>query len=155
MKKLNKKGFTLIEMLVVIAIIAVLVAIIIPVISSSTTKAAAATNAANLRSVKAEATTEFLSGAINNDGYVKVEVDNNGTITLTLQNTPKAKAVGTGDNAVTENTPMVMSYNTTSKEIAIAYGDYTIDDFAKTAETGNLGEGSYESIADGEKTQYP
>ena len=39
MKKMNKKGFTLIEMLAVIAIIAVLVAIIVPAVGSSTTKA--------------------------------------------------------------------------------------------------------------------
>ena len=45
----NKKGFTLIEMLVVIAIIAVLVSIVIPVVSNSTTKAEAAVDAANLR----------------------------------------------------------------------------------------------------------
>lgn len=56
-KSSDKKGFTLIEMLVVIAIIAVLVAIIIPVVVSSTTKANAATDAANLRSVMGEANT--------------------------------------------------------------------------------------------------
>ena len=54
-KRLNKKGFTLIEMLVVIAIIAVLVAIIIPVTVSATTKADAAADAANLRSVLGQA----------------------------------------------------------------------------------------------------
>ena len=59
--KMNKKGFTLIEMLVVIAIIAVLVAIIIPTVTSATTKASAAANAANLRSVKAEITTAMLT----------------------------------------------------------------------------------------------
>lgn len=47
----SKKGFTLIEMLIVIAIIAILVSIIVPTISSSTTKARAATDAANLRTV--------------------------------------------------------------------------------------------------------
>ena len=46
----NKKGFTLIEMLVVIAIIAVLVSIIIPTVTAATTKAEAAADAANLRS---------------------------------------------------------------------------------------------------------
>ena len=62
MKKLtNKKGFTLIEMLVVIAIIAVLGAIIIPTVTSATAKAAAATNAANLRSYKAELVTSYLA----------------------------------------------------------------------------------------------
>lgn len=45
----NKKGFTLIEMLVVIAIIAVLIAIVIPTVTSSSTKAEAAVDAANLR----------------------------------------------------------------------------------------------------------
>ena len=54
-KRRNKKGFTLIEMLVVIAIIAVLVAVIIPVVVSSTDKAEAAADAANLRSVLGEA----------------------------------------------------------------------------------------------------
>lgn len=47
----NKKGFTLIEMLVVIAVIAVLVSIVIPTVSAATTKAKAAVDAANLRSV--------------------------------------------------------------------------------------------------------
>ena len=60
MKKLNKKGFTLVEMLVVIAIIAVLVAIIVPTVTSSTKKAKAATDAANLRSALATATIKLL-----------------------------------------------------------------------------------------------
>lgn len=47
----NKKGFTLIEMLVVIAIIAVLVSIVMPTVTSATDKAKAAADAANLRSV--------------------------------------------------------------------------------------------------------
>lgn len=61
MNKMNKKGFTLIEMLVVIAIIAVLVSIIIPTVTSATDKAAAAANAANLRSIKAEVVTAYLT----------------------------------------------------------------------------------------------
>ena len=60
--KMNKKGFTLIEMLVVIAIIAVLVAIVIPVVSNSTEKAKEAADAANIRSAIAEVTTAGLSG---------------------------------------------------------------------------------------------
>jgi len=64
MNKMNKKGFTLIEMLVVIAIIAVLVAIIIPIVGSSTEKARAATDAANLRSVKASLTIDALNGTL-------------------------------------------------------------------------------------------
>lgn len=50
MRKNHSSGFTLIEMLVVIAIVAILVAIIVPTVTSSTTKAKAATDASNLRS---------------------------------------------------------------------------------------------------------
>ena len=60
--KMNKKGFTLIEMLVVIAIIAVLVAIVIPVVGNSTEKAKEAKDAANVRSAIAEVTTSALTG---------------------------------------------------------------------------------------------
>ena len=58
----NKKGFTLIEMLVVIAIIAILVAIVIPVVSDSTNQAKAATDAANLRSVYADLNIHVING---------------------------------------------------------------------------------------------
>lgn len=61
MTKMNKKGFTLIEMLVVIAIIAVLVSIIVPTVSSATKKANYATDAANLRSALAECEIAYLS----------------------------------------------------------------------------------------------
>ena len=54
MKKLNKKGFTLVEMLAVVAIIAVLVAIMVPVAGNAIEKAKAASNAANLRSLQTE-----------------------------------------------------------------------------------------------------
>ncbi len=64
MKKMNKKGFTLIEMLVVIAIIAILVAIVIPVVGNATEKAKEAKDAANIRSVVAELTIAKLTGEL-------------------------------------------------------------------------------------------
>ena len=63
--KMNKKGFTLIEMLVVIAIIAVLVAIVIPVVGNSTEKAKEAADAANIRAAISEVTTKALTGTTN------------------------------------------------------------------------------------------
>ena len=47
--KKNEKGFTLMEMLIVVAIIAVLVAIAIPTFNASLTKAKQAADVANIR----------------------------------------------------------------------------------------------------------
>ena len=85
MKKMNKKGFTLIEMLAVIAIIAVLVAIIVPAVGSSTTKAKASTDAANLRSVLSAATIEYAANGLKDDGTLDLTID-----------APKAKSITTG-----------------------------------------------------------
>lgn len=68
MKEMIKKmreergGFTLAELLVVVAIVAVLVAIAVPLFSSSLTSAEDAVKKANERSVKAEVTSVYLAG---------------------------------------------------------------------------------------------
>ena len=61
MKKNNKKGFTLAELLIVVAIIAVLVAIAIPVFTSQLEKSREATDTANIRSKYAEVMTQILT----------------------------------------------------------------------------------------------
>lgn len=53
-KKLNKKGFTLMEMLIVVAIIAVLVAIAIPTFNGALTKAKESADVGNVRAMYAE-----------------------------------------------------------------------------------------------------
>ena len=60
MKK-NKKGFTLAELLIVVAIIAVLVAISIPIFTAQLEKSREATDAANIRSAYAEVVAAALS----------------------------------------------------------------------------------------------
>lgn len=59
MKK-NRKGFTLAELLIVVAIIAVLVAIAIPVFTNQLEKSREATDVANVRSAYAEVMTQYL-----------------------------------------------------------------------------------------------
>ncbi len=61
MKKLNKKGFTLAELLIVVAIIAVLVAISIPVFSSQLEKSREAVDLANIRAAYAETQSSLIT----------------------------------------------------------------------------------------------
>ena len=72
MKKNNKKGFTLAELLIVVAIIGILVAISIPVFTSQLKKAKDATNKANARSIYAQLVADFLD-----DGTVNATLDEN------------------------------------------------------------------------------
>lgn len=61
----NSKGFTLMEMLIVVAIIAVLVAIAIPTFTTSLNKARVATDEANIRSGYASVMADILDKKYN------------------------------------------------------------------------------------------
>ena len=58
--KNSKKGFTLAELLIVVAIIGVLVAVSIPIFTSQLEKAREATDLANIRAAKAAAVAAYL-----------------------------------------------------------------------------------------------
>ena len=60
-KKSNKKGFTIMEMLIVVAIIAVLAAIAIPTFNGALTKSKEAADIANIRAAYAEVTVAYLT----------------------------------------------------------------------------------------------
>ena len=143
MKKMNKKGFTLIEMLVVIAIIAVLVSIIIPTVTSATDKAAAATNAANLRSVKAEITTALLTSdsPVTASGITFTAVAN---ANYTVANAANVKATFKDVTSVTMPTGYTKEGDfdadggfsvvvTKDKVVTVKYDGLTINDWAALA----------------------
>lgn len=85
LKKQGKKGFTLMELLIVVAIIAVLVAIAIPLFTQQLEKAREATDEANIRSAYAACSTAVLTEGtsdVKGDAFeVKYE---NGTATCTV-----------------------------------------------------------------------
>ena len=81
---MNKKGFTLIEMLVVIAIIAVLVSIVIPTVGSATEKAKEAADVANVRSAIAEVTTNALGNGTTTSKAVKMTQGTDGFVSTDL-----------------------------------------------------------------------
>ena len=97
LKKLqNKKGFTLMEMLIVVAIIAVLVAIAIPVLNGALTKSKEAADVANVRATYAEWQTAMLTentkAPADKEAFLKGPA---GTDTLTL-NYPNKLTVADG-----------------------------------------------------------
>ena len=69
MKRKQNKGFTLAELLIVVAIIAVLVAISIPIFSKQLEKSRNATSVANIRSAYAEAMVEYINPEVTTSGY--------------------------------------------------------------------------------------
>ena len=74
MKKLNKKtGFTLAELLIVVAIIAILVAIGIPAFSTAMERSRETVDLSNIRGAYAEFMAGTLGGAANT-GYYKVNI---------------------------------------------------------------------------------
>ena len=81
MKK-NNKGFTLAELLIVVAIIAVLVAIAIPVFTTQLEKAREATDISNIRSLYAEVVAAGLADPANtHTGSVKMVQQVDGWVT--------------------------------------------------------------------------
>ena len=108
-KMKNKKGFTLMEMLIVVAIMVVLVAVAVPTFSKQLDNAKKTADDANLRAAKAIAATTYLSeeftetkeysfdatngkldpskatysyGKYGTHDYIDVKIEPNGTITV-------------------------------------------------------------------------
>lgn len=96
--KLNKQGgFTLIEMLIVVAIIAILVAVSIPLVNSALERAREATDAANERSFKALLVISYTNG--------KYELATGGTkdFTVSTKTTKKAYLYDAANGTLAEN----------------------------------------------------
>lgn len=81
-KKNNKKGFTLAELLIVVAIIAVLVAIAIPIFTKQLEKSRESTDISNVRSAAAQVVATYLS-----DGSAK-------TVSVTAKQEEAGWAIG-------------------------------------------------------------
>lgn len=89
MKKNNKKGFTLAELLVVVAIIAVLVAIAIPTFGAATEKAAKSVELANARATYGEGMVNYISG----EGNETIQTYDGKTYTFTYDTDTKTWSV--------------------------------------------------------------
>ena len=95
-KKLNKKGFTLAELLIVVAIIAVLVAIAIPVFTKRLEHAKETTDMANLRSAYAAAQVAALTDKVDDTKtYYFDAKGTTGSALAALEGLTETKTAGT------------------------------------------------------------
>ena len=114
--KKNKKGFTLAELLIVVAIIGVLVAISIPIFTSQLEKAREATDAANLRSAYAEVSAAALTEDTNNESKIvnAVQTKNNWQT-----NNGNMSIGGISVNAKTNGANWNVSYDSNNQTVTI------------------------------------
>ena len=115
----SRRGFTLIEMLIVVAIIAILVAISIPLVSSSLEKARVATDQANERAAKAAAVIYMLT----NDEY---DWNNKGGGQSLLYDAESGQLVKSTPETIQQITHYCQSKNNKGKIIQVNFGgDYS------------------------------
>lgn len=124
-----RKGFTLIEMLVVIAIIAVLVATVVPAVTSYANKAACATNAANLRAIQADVTMAYQRG--DQTDYTFEETPSGINVTAN-KDLPRSKKTTLPE--CDEGEQMVIGFSPNPFEFIPKYDGLTAQDFADGAE---------------------
>lgn len=89
-KKLTKKGFTLAELLIVVAILAILVAVSIPIFTGQLDKARISTDKANLRAAKAAVVAAYMEDDQTATGdFVKYYKAADGTVVDTFADAGK------------------------------------------------------------------
>ena len=141
MKKNNNKGFTLMEMLIVVAIIAVLVAIAIPVFTNQLEKAREATDEANIRSAYAEVMACALTDAKDKTNGVKREDGADGSVTWskTVVATQKQAKWESGDTVEIAGRPVSATVANADKSNGwkISYKDSTAE--TKIEVVSNIG----------------
>ncbi len=124
MKKDKKRGFTLAELLIVVAIIGVLVAISIPIFSRQLEKSRDAVSVANIRSAYAEAMNYALeyngypvakNPSYYTDGKNKIYVDGSGYVSAVVMPITIKSREADNWSGLAENLPFVLLGNSVTK----------------------------------------
>ena len=156
MKKNNNKGFTLAELLIVVAIIAVLTAVAIPVFTAQLEKSRDTTSAANIRSAYAEAQATYLS-EVSSDPNVTIKYDTAGTKIASIEvANVHFSGVQSGWSDALANMPNNVDWSGISGNDAMggAAGDYTVTFTYTNSTTGTSGDtGTFEIKATAAKKE--
>lgn len=124
----DKKGFTLAELLVVVAIIGILVAISVPLFTAQLGKARKATNEANLRAAKVAAVADYMT----NDDGAKADIKYSydiaaGTVTKTETVTGNEVKIGAATTTSTYKHIYVEVNGTDTKDAVVTLYAVTTD----------------------------
>ena len=122
-KDKNQKGFTLAELLVVVAIIAVLVAVSIPIFTSKLEKARETTDIANMRAAKAAATVALLDDNYDTAEYT---TSDSGATYVGYYNTETGKFVASKPATFGKGTAKDAKMTYTNYDSKTAYTDQVI-----------------------------
>ena len=131
MRKNNRKGFTLAELLIVVAIIAVLVAVAIPIFTAQLEKSRDTTSVANIRSSYAMAQASYLSEVASNKDVTITKTGNKIT-SIAVANVHLSGVQsgwsGTGADSTIASLPKDVTNWSTALTDAIggAAGEYTL-----------------------------
>lgn len=76
----SKKGFTLVELMIVVVIMAILVAVAVPIFSAVTKNARTKTCVSNMREIVSQLTNKAMSEGKNYDGTITYKPDADGAV---------------------------------------------------------------------------
>ena len=129
MKKSNKKGFTLVELIVVIAIMAILAAVLVPTVTSKIKDANESAADSSCSALANSIQADVMSAMAAADNKC---VGQHGTITITGEGANATFAI---ENAASGDSNITIAVAADSKTITIKHGNYdwyyTVDGNAK------------------------
>ena len=129
-QKRNNKGFSLVELIVVIAIMIVLVAVLAPVFTKYVEQSRRATDVQNANSIAEAVLTDAA------DGSLPTAAENKGTVAVTGHNKPTAikSDVVTKGNAVSKGATFTYIYDADANSVKVyVTGDTTATDLTQEA----------------------
>lgn len=130
-EKFNKKGFTLAELLIVVAIIAVLVAVSVPVFNSKLERSREAVDIANMRAAKVAAIAAYLDDEIP-EGTTTVYYDAENGVVVTEDKKP-TEGYGQGSDKLDGKTTYLDYTGTTKAKGYIIQIDITPESTSDTS----------------------
>ncbi len=117
----NKKGFTLVEMLIVVAIIAILIAVSIPMFNASLDKARHAVDEANLRNAFGLGSTKVLTDQVTEDDtWYYVVADTEGSPQGSLSDASTDAVTGQCSKCKDKG-PLTVTYDAANDKVTAAF----------------------------------